>query len=115
MQANLVTMSANWNDDDRDTRVSFHSYSSSPKVEETQSVCLAVRDYFRDQKESLYTWTVENYNAELNKRINCVLPPPIIQEDEVQTSLPMAEEKPDQEEFNNEIMDNQIYKKSMYS
>lgn len=116
MQA-LVKMASNWNDDDRDTRVSFNLYRSYRKEEETQSVCSVLRDYFKDQKESLYTWTVVDYNKEMNKRLSQALPPPIIMDEDVmpQPSLPGTEEKQDQEEFNNEIMDNQIYKKSLYS
>lgn len=107
-------MSSNWNDDERDVRVSMYSYRPSERVEENQSVCAVLRDYFKDQKDSLYSWTLEDYNAELSKRLNqAVPPPPPLQCDE--EVPPPVEEKQDQEEFNNEILDNQIYKKSMYS
>lgn len=115
MQA-LAKMSSNWNDDDRDTRVSFNTYRPFHKVEETQSVCAAVRDFYRDQKESLYTWTVEKYNAELTKRFEQALPPPpLVYDDDIVTNIPHTDEKQVPEEFNNEIMDKEIYKKSWYS
>lgn len=110
-------MSANWNDDDRDTRVSFSAYRPSQRVDESQSVCQAVRDFYKDQKESLYSWTVEHYNAELKKRLSQpTVPIPLsnYNHDDIITSLP-TEEKPEVEEFNNEIMDKEIYKKSWYS
>ena len=124
---------ANWNDDERDTRCFCAGKTTNSRYTEDVSVCQALRDYFKDVRESQYTWTTEDYNKELKKRMQARVPslitcPSPVQSPKKEQTLLL--EKPaeatddideddddgtEPAEFNNEIMDQQIYKKSMYS
>lgn len=122
MQVNK--MSSHWNDDERDTRTStYHGTPTRSTGREDVTVCQALKDFYRDQRESLYSWTYQDYKQELEKRQarKHILQSPQKQMKVVEREeLYLSEEKPipqetTAEEFNNEIMENEIYKKSWYS
>lgn len=112
-------MEKEWNDDERDTSFitrNTSTYNYQPK----KSICEVMREYYNDQRESLSTWSVDDYTKELKRRLNQNIKAsiPIIkkQDTEDNDSYEFSEQDQEQEEeVNTEIMDNEIYKKSWYS
>ena len=111
-------MDQEWNDDERDT--SFVSTKAKQNDLKYKSVCEVMRDYYNDQKESQYSWSINEYTKELKKRINRNVKAsiPIVKrqdDDESDYQCQIDFEQEHDEEVNTEIMENEIYKKSLYS
>lgn len=121
---------ADWNDDDRDTKMV--KYIVSYKEEPSQSVCDALKQLYKDQENSQYTWSKDDYNEETKKRLQkthrpIVLPPikkivpkPVVLDTPsvsvpVKLPIPEKDDSDDDIEYNDDILENQIYKKCWYS
>jgi hypothetical protein len=118
-------MEQEWNDDERDTRSLTRSITCKSNINtDRKSICDVMREYYKDQKESLYTWSTDDYNKELKRRVNQNLQHTLAfksktKDSEFKTELDnsVVDEQPveQEEEVNTEIMENEIYKKSLYS
>ena len=129
-------MSYSWDDDERSVLVRSYVNSKVDSNDDYQSVCDIMRDFFKSQRESQYTWTYEDHAKEVRKRLNHVklssrlfahTSSPVSNEQESETPPPSqvdtlespdqadADEEDDAEELNDDILEKEIYKKSLYS
>lgn len=111
-------MTHSWNDDERDTSGMVSSRSSmSDAKEQHVSICDAVRDFYRDQKERQYARVLPE-----RRRPMVFAPPPprpvraahsVLQA--VDGFVHEEEDDNDVGETNETILENEMYKKSWYS
>lgn len=103
---------APWNDDERDTSCGMKTIHKSSNFQEV-TLTEALRGYFKAEKESLITWTDKDVEHEVKKRYQKLfayhqkpivhyIEKPVVKQDDV-------------EEINNDILENEIYKKCWYS
>ena len=127
-----MKMSDNWNDDDRDTSVSVSTCYRLPQndVIHPTSVCDVMREFYKDQRESQYTWTIDDYEDEVKRRLKQAYMPVFfhskfvpsqamdMQSEPVQTDIQNTQEDcidEEVEQINDDILEKQIYKKCWYS
>ena len=106
-----------WNDDERDT--SHHLKYEQPEKEH-MSLKDVLKSLHRDESETKYRWTYENYKEEVEKRkMKNTVNAPDVYEDapEITPNVePEDDTETDAEQIQNgEIMDKEIYKKCLYS
>jgi hypothetical protein len=116
-----------WNDDERDTSHNLRSSPPSVKHEEenTKTIADILKELYRDQLDAQVTWTAKDHSEAISRRMErSVRPPPpppppvkkaVLDPQERELNTVQREQSLDDEEFNNEIMENAIYKKSLYS
>ncbi len=114
-----------WNDDERDT----HDYIQTPKVINNnskgvntdikyESIVKVIQDYHKDVYNSVYTATDTNYKKEnkLTKPKSTYMYTYVnsVANQNNKKEIDILESEEDQE-FNNDILDKQIYRKCWYS
>jgi hypothetical protein len=105
--------SDNWIEDERDKRHNI-VYSKSSEVREEKSLCDILKEYYKEEQESRYTWSHNDHKKEIEKRKMPTVPKPprIVQEVKVNQKEDVAYQD---EEFNDDLMEKTIYRKCWYS
>lgn len=105
-------MSHCWNDDERDTRGFVTSRSSQVEVREPYvSICDVLKEMHNDQKEKQY----EKIRIQPRKPRAFARPPPPPVVQGIEVNYQDEEEDNEDQESNESIMENEMYKKSWYS
>ncbi len=115
-------MSDQWDDDERNTSIRSHKFNSSVE-HKSISACDVMRDFYKDEKNSRYTWTEDDYRCEIKRRIvqaklPFMSPKASIIKNEIIIKKVEADDDEEEivpEQLNDEILENQIYKKCWYS
>jgi hypothetical protein len=107
-------MSRQWNDDERNT-CDYISYNKNYENDKSEkSICNIIKEFYKDQ-EKTHSWDSIKYERDTKRhlreiKVHVPRPPPPAQLASIKIQM-NDEGENDDTEFNNDIMDKEIYKK----
>ena len=123
-----------WNDDERDTSSSsLCRICKDSNSERFVSISDIIRDFHKEERESMYTWSDDDYRREASRRIARSIMLMHVPTKSLKKSEPVSDEKVQkddtlddsidensvetsaQHEVNDEILEKEIYRKCWYS